>query len=475
MNGARHTTNRKIITIFAAEFLMLLIFIFVAQKAQAATSTVRGIGWWGDNYKEVYFDCQDDKIGDHLDDPGNLYHLPLPYGFHFFANPCTYLQHHVSIDSNSNFSGQAWNPTKGLISFSGTSTPPDNYTSTTANCPNTCKASNSCWSCYNETQQKVYGWARVDTSGEWIQLDPATTTPTSIQTCNATSVLPGYTIAPGDFVGNASSTLSTLIFNCLNDPGSGNCTTRNYKVYISSLGIGNLSAPNWSYSQACMGTARGATLKWCTKSGTQSAYEIAVSPTNTLSTSTAVCWSGIQPYSAVRQYNLPNSDPTCGLLAYNTAYYWWIRLYDQTGTPTQWYQYFGNSASDTDGNIDNNALTFSTYKHEFPTPYFTWSPYSVLVGSSTIFNALTSRYFTTASPNSSVACSGSFCNYLWTNTDPGATTSASTLATTSIVFNLATGTTVSLKVTDNENYYCSSSTILSINYDLPIWREIKAK
>ena len=111
-------------------------------------------------------------VGSRLDQEGNLYNFPEPRGFHFFADPChAGMQHAVYIDENGNFSGQAWNPTVNFISFSGTATPPDNYSSTNAHCPHTCNASNNCWACLNETDQKVYGWARIDVSGEWIKLD----------------------------------------------------------------------------------------------------------------------------------------------------------------------------------------------------------------------------------------------------------------------------------------------------------------
>lgn len=485
MKNNRRTINLKIAAISLDGRFLLFVglvifswaFLFSASSVSAATSTVRGVGWWGDSYQEVYFNCLDDKIGDRLDEEGNLYNFPEPRGFHFYSSPCDDLVHGVYIDEDNNFSGQAWNANKGLISFAGATTPPDGgYGSLSPQCMETCNASNDCWACYNEDDQKVYGWARVDVTGEWIRLDSELTPPVRLQNCDAVSVLPGYSIQSGDFVGNASSSLGVLSFNCESEAGGSTCATRNYKVYISDLSVGNLTAPNWSYTQACNSTALGATLKWCKRSGTQTAYEIAVSNINTLSTSTAVCWSGKKYSEFASQYNLPNADPTCGSLAYNTNYYWWVRLYDENDNPTGWYQYDNNSEADSDLDVDNNSRTFTTYKHEFPSPFFSWSPFEVLVGTSTEFSALPSRFYTTASPNSPQSCSGINCRYIWETSDPFATFSpGTTTATTSIVFNLATGTTISLRVTDVDDYYCSTSTILRINYDLPIWREVKAK
>ncbi len=477
MTNIRTINYKNTAAIFLALGFLFFLFVFAPTRANAATSTVRGIGWWGENYQEVYFNCLDDIIGDRLDTSENLNNPPDPRGFHFYSTPCHDLVHGVYIDSNDNFSGQAWNQTKGLISFAGTTTPPDGYGSTSSNCAYTCNASNNCWACYNEATQNVYGWARVDSDGTWIRLDSGLTPAVRLQNCDLTdSVWPGYNIQSGDFVGYGSSALGNLSFNCESEAGGSACATRNYKVYISNLTVGSLSAPNWTYAEACNSTALGATLRWCKKSGTQTAYEVTVTTSSTFSTSTAICWSGKKTSDFASQYILPSaSDINCHSLDYNSNYYWWVRLYDENDAPTDWYQYNTNSGLDTDGNPDSNALTFTTYKHEFPSPYFTWSPYEVLVGTSTLFSATSSQFYTSGAPGTPQYCSGPNCQYLWTTNDPGALITPNNTVTTTIVFDLATGTTVTLKVTDLDNYYCSSSTLLRINYDLPLWREIKAR
>lgn len=472
-------------TWFLSAVILVIGLFFVVKNAHAATSTVRGAAWWNDQYRYLYFDCLDDVTGDQLDVEGNLYAYPEPRGFHFYSTPCSNLVHHVSIDNNSNFSGSAWNYSKGLVSFDATETPPDGY-GFNSKCPHTCNLSNNCWACYLESEQKVYGWMRVVSDGTWIKLDSAMTTPVKIQSWDYlnNSVLPGHGIEPGDFVGYATSTAGDLSFNCESEGGgSGNCATRDYKVYISSLQVGHLSAPNWSYGQACGDTALKAVLKWYTKSGTQAGYEVVVNDTDNLSTSTAVCWSGVKTPSIAAQYIIPNTDPYCLTLNYNTNYYWWIRLFyleDSEYKPTEWYQYGVNDGHNgeldeqTSGDPDGNIKTFTTYKHEFPSPYFTWDPYDVLVGTTTDFTS-NSQYYTSSNPTLPQSCSGSNCLYLWATTDPEALIGSSTNATTSIIFYHATGTGVSLNVTDADNYVCSTSTTLNINYDLPIWREVKAQ
>lgn len=485
--------NNRLLTVTAKPILiMVVLFIagfFAPKNVLAATSAVRGAAWWGDTYHYVYFDCQDDVVGDRLDVEGNI---TTPPGFRFYSPPCVDLNHHVSINSNNNFSGQAWNSTLGLISFEGSATPPENGYGFNSNCPSTCNASNNCWACYNPTDHKVYGWARVDDTGEWIRLNVATTTPVMIED-GLSDVLPGHGILPGDFVGNASSTLGDLSFNCESETvGTGNCATRDYKVYISNLQLQNLSAPNWSYTEACNNrNALRAVLKWSTLSGVQAGFEIVVNDSPSFNTSIGnyVCWSGVKAPSVATEYRVPAdnpyTDPNCQTLDYGTNYYWWIRLYyEEAGEykPTSWYQY--GATDDHPGLLDEhtglipdpdgNPNTFTTYSHEFPSPFFSWSPLEPLVGSSTDFTSSGSQFYASGNPLPQ-SCYGANCRYQWTTTDAADSITNPTGATTSISFFRATGTTVTLFVTDNQNYVCSTSSALTINYGLPIWREVKAE
>lgn len=463
--------------VFLAVFLASFFFFRVLAAAADSTSTIRGAAWWG-NLGYIYFNCLDDIIGDRLDVSSNLsgsgQYTPPNDKFHFYSQPCHDLVHGVYLDSLDRLSGEAWNPTMDLITFDATTTPPGGFSSHCSGC----NLSNSCMACYVRSEQKAYGWARVLSTGDWIRLDNATSAPVRMQDWDLSdSVLPGHDVQAGDFVGYATSTLGDISFNCESEDA---CATRDYKVYVSDLKIGAMSAPNWSYSQACGGQALSAVLKWYKESGQypyngeivsrQTAYEVVVNNSNNLSTTTAVCWSGKKISSSASQYVLPNSDPNCGSLSYNTNYYWWVRLYDENDEAGEWYQYSGNSATDTDGDPDSNSLTFTTFKHEFPSPYFTWDPYDVTVGTTTVFTS-NSYYYNPLQQS----CAPGLCNYLWTTTDPMALISAATNSTTSIIFFRATGTRVTLQVTDSDNYVCSTSTVLMINYGLPIWREVKSK
>lgn len=480
--------------------LAVAVFFAFSQASWAATSTVRGKAWWGDSLQYVYFNCLDDVMGDTLDVQYNFCGgdgtktagecVPPDYAFHFFSAGCSSLVHGVYIDENGKLSGSAWNYAKGLISFAATTTPdaavPDR-SMLSGPCP-ACFSDSNCWACYNEQTQRAYGWGRSTVDGSWVRLDSAVTPPVQIKSWNiASSTSPYYALQAGDFVGTATSGLGNLSFNCQSENGGfSNCGTRDYKVYISNLQVGNMSAPNWTYSEACNSSvARKVVLKWQLKSGYQpdygmgqTAYRVIVNTVN--STSTPVFDSGKMIGSASQ---LICPGPSCAWTPnYNTSYYWWLQLWDADDQPTEFYQYKYNTATDTDGNPDANNLTFTTYKHEFPSPFFIWEPYDVSqqVGTSTEFTSYsattTSKYYTTAQPSVAQSCATPNCQYLWTvDNNPGSTISATTSASTSIVFMYATRTVVTLRITDSDGYYCSRSEELYVNFGLPIWREVKAQ
>jgi len=352
--------------------------------------------------------------------------------------------------------------------------------------------------CYNEETQQVYGYARAD-DGTWINLNPATSSPVQIKNWDPSlSTIPFYSsVQPGDFVGYASPGDSDyLSFNCLNDTGGASCTS--YKVYVSNLQVGHMSAPNWGAADACFNSALEARLAWQLKSGRsvadpnwsidyQTGFEILLNTTN--STTSPAFNSGIVLGSATQYTINTNNFPG---FSYNTDYYWWLRLRDENNNWTQWYEFGAMDGHDglTDTittDASNNAMgqtytnpdvkTFRTYKHPFPNAYFKWLPSGdIYVGSTTTvwstgFNGTT--------------CYTPGCNYLWTTSgDPDARfydfgqatgTPTSTASSTQVVFQHATTSLVNLKVTDTDSYSCSTSTSLKVTYTLPIWREIKAQ
>lgn len=435
--------------------------------AQASLSdNIRGLA--NSLYGYISFNCLDDDFAGRF---------PFIFTFRFNVPACSLSNHGVNLGLDNKFTGQAWNPTLGYIDMNPAGPPPDNYASTNAHCQSPCNASN-CLSCYNEIDQRVYGWARqAVTDGEWIELNSAVNPPTMMTNYAAPT--------PGIFSGYASSSFGAISFNCTNDSS---CGTFDYKVYFWKLDLEEMSAPNWSFAEACSGGARKAVFKWSRRGGTQSAYRVIVNTVN--STSSPVFDSG-KIYGVAQQLACPGPncvniiDSSIFTPAYNTTYYWWLQLWNNNDEETEYFQFntdvYGSQAL-TDNviynqtvNPDDDNLTFTTYRHEFPTPFFTWTPFEPIVGSSTEFIS-NSAYYSGVGPGASQPCVGGNCTLLWTASDPAAIISSTNTPTTSITFVNIRPQTVSLAVTDQDQYTCSmTSPTLTINFELPIWKEVKAQ
>lgn len=439
--------------------LSLVFFLGVAGFFKVARASeehnIRGLAKT-DDFGYISFNCLDDDAANHF---------PYTFPFQFGIAPCSLSQHGVNLDFNNNFSGYAWNPSLGFINFGVTTTPPDNY-AFNAHCQKTCNLSNNCSACYNDEDQRIYGWARAE-DGTWIELNSALVPEVAMTNYLAPQ--------PGIFSGYASSSFGSIKFNCATTPST--CGTEDYWVYLWRLEFKEMSAPNWSFSEACYSSARKAVFKWLRRGGVQTAYQVMINTSNT--TSSQVFDSGKQISGSASQLVCPG--PACAFIpAYNTPYYWWVRLWDENDEATEFFQFDTTTNGVLTDNVaanqatsPNPTLTFTTYKHEFPTPYFNWDPLDILVGTSTYFTSNSSYYNSGGGPAQS--CAGGGCQFDWTSSDD-AIIYTPTNSTTTIIFTNNHSQTVSLKVTDADQYYCStSSPALTINFALPLWKEVRAQ
>ena len=439
-------------------FTAVLLAVFLLSPLQSAKASaaenIRGLAY-NATYGYISFNCLDDGYA------GNF---PLTFTFAFNIPPCSFSQHGVNLDDDNIFSGDAYNSALGYLTFSTASTTPDGG-AFRSNCEKNVATSSAC---YREADGHVYGYLKIKSTGEWINLDDTSIPPT-------TSITDYNAPQPGIFSGYASSTFGSISFNCtdnVEDPNA--CTTNPYEVKIGPVSIRNMVAPNWNAAAACAGGASKAVLAWNRRGGVQAAYQVIVSTANSSSTN-VVYNSGIVP-------SLPSTSQTSPLpLSYDTPYYWFLKLWDSTGSSTPWRQFNTTGTKDwiSDNFARNSAksanpnLTFTTYKHEFPHPSFTFSPAEISVATTSNSFVSTSNYFNDAGEYK-VCPVGSVCTYNWTVSDPAATVISSTSASTSIMFEKVTSTTVTLWSTDDAIYTCASSTVLDINYALPLWKEIKA-
>ncbi len=488
------------LTFFGAGIFLFLGFFSLSFKAEAASLELAGKADWG-NYGYIYFHCSDTHIGNLLNETENLsgagkYLTPQTQDFHFTRNPCD-LVYGVKISQGGVFSGNAWNPSLGLISFeyNGINTPP-NY-DFNVNCSggaNTCTTANNCIACYNFTDQKVYGWARIDygSGDDWIKLDSVS--PRQPVYIEADVDNPIWLLAPlelGDLGGtadvygidgNSPPYPSTISFHCLTKtypaaPLDPYCS--DHRVYVKNLIITNLTAPNWAQNSACTGSALKVILRWSRFGGTQKSYEILVSEESdfTAAQNNPICL--FSKLSSATQHTIEGNQTTLdcpGGLAYDTAYYWWLRGQDNENNWTEWVQYENNMISDSDANRDGNTETFQTFKHEMPIPIFSYTtfPAPIQTNTSTEFTS-TSLYYSPGSPSGPGTSCGANCSYLWSTANPLDSINATTSNPTIIIFESSGTPELVLRVTDPSGYVCSRSETLIVNYDLPLWREVKAQ
>jgi hypothetical protein len=404
----------------------------------------------------------------------------------------------TASDGNQyNLGGHAWSSSAGWISFTydGASyPPPDNWKfKTSCKSGYTCDNTTNCTACYNPDDRNIYGWARVVGLGNdgWISLGTSTAAVPYRVSIDQNS-------ASGSFVGfgwNAASDpykgLGWISFNC-NNPGYFNtCGTANYFVYLKEHppAATILKAPNYTINQACAasssasGVALDSYLRWTFSdidSGSiQSAYQVIVNTSN--STSSWVFNTGVR-MSSTNQYHASNTSLK---LNYNTKYYWWVKVWDDFGMGSLWHQ-FNTSTGDiiTDNKLGNYAaggsnLTFTTYRHEMPNPYFHFIPAQPLaydsVTTTDALSSIPSRYYTTGAPASSTSCfkSKNACSWYWFGIY-NLTNSAQTSSSTVMTFQYGSGARIETHLTDSDGYGCTTSSNPFFIDLLPSWKEKKA-
>ena len=434
--------------------------------AQASVDhNIRGIASSSAGY--ISFNCLDDDF---------FGKFTMTFPFYFNVPPCSVSQHGVNLDDYNNLSGSAWSPSLGYLDFGSESAPNAPDYGFNSHCLNQCTSANHCHACYNYNTERFYGWAYYAANNEWIRLDEPANVPSGsyfmpVRMANVNSPQPGV------LHGYIHPSFGPLSFNCEDES---TCGINPYKVFMWKLELQSMSAPNWSFSQACSSNARRVVFQWLKKSGIQSAYRIIVSTSN--STSSPVFDTGKKTSSAY-QLVCPSAD-CLWTPEYNTSYYWWLQLWNDLDEPTEMFQFnrdingfLTDNIAYNDAVSPNNRLTFTSYRHEFPNPFFSWDPPEILVGSSTQFVS-DAKFYTNAQPDSNPqTCVDGNCDFLWSVSNPDeAIIDSPTSANTDIIFKNIYPQDVTLRVTDAEGYQCSRAySVLTINFQLPLWKEVKAE
>lgn len=336
----------------------------------------------------IYFNCLDQPSGSFT------YTFTFPLG----GDPCEIKYEGIGGEEVSDYgvhldystfviTGHARHEKDGLIYFEHEDPPnydfinecnEEDHEVDRADCEN-----DNCTACYNIVSQRIHGWAYVVKDDVWIDFDD-----TKINEADRIKIFNYTSTKAGDFHGffNYDNFGGKVDLNCNESDSSWHCppsgSTKQYKVYVGHLEIAEMSAPNWGGDLACKNSALNAILKWEIHGGSISAYEIAISKFNEPDIENDFHSSTKKFYFDSNNYQHTVGS---GELEYDTSYYWWLRLHDEselTPTSTAWVQFDHSGDSDvkgilTDNEVGNNIstdphLTFTTYKHEFPEPYFTW-------------------------------------------------------------------------------------------------------
>jgi len=413
----------------------------------------------------------------------------------------------VDVGTRGNFSGYAWSSNVGWISFEEGNVPGSDY-SFNANCPGTCDSAHNCTACYSWINQKVYGWAKILALGDdgWVKFrDASWADGVTIDSAdsefsgwawnedgNGTGI--GWISFNADDCNNNGSVFNGTPAGCP-DPGT---PYFDYKVkgdVNTPPTADNLSAPNWS--EASVGgnvcsthQALIARLKWRYNDDVAldgKAYQIVINTTNLGDPSvggdfdTGKCLKSdgvhddcIIDFAGNNAFCLEDggycwytvSISHFGAFNYNKHYYWWVMVWDNDDVASDWKQY------DTDPDTDNDdgvILTFTTYKHEFPNPSFTWYIPDPSAEEQVLFNG-SAKYYT-GGFGTEADCTDVSCNWLWTAIPPAVNIYNPNSSSTIMEFNKGVQQ-ATLEVGDGD-YLCSTSTTFDVKLKLPTWKETK--
>ncbi|MCF7795409.1 hypothetical protein K9M50_03555 [Patescibacteria group bacterium] len=256
------------------------------------------------------------------------------------------------------------------------------------------------------------------------------------------------------------------------------CSENFFKVkYVRPLILEVLNAPNWSPAQVCSSFTNKAVLRWDSIGDAQSAYQVIID-TDSVRDDNPPHFDSGKVTSPSQQFICPGTGNDCSL-DYDTTYYFWVQLWNSIDQARGWIQFDTNDTNHTltDNEDYNNSvspdpnLTFTTYRHDFPEPSFTWTPEEIIITEEVDFEG-EADYYTDANPDSNVqACTDSTCDFVWSTT-MASNISNATNSTTTIVFIESADGFVNLEVTDPDGYTCTKSEPISVSFEDPIWKEV---
>lgn len=333
----------------------------------------------------------------------------------------------VNIDSISgDLSGYAWSENIGWVSFnrSDTGNPPEAPFN----------GDSGAIAKYNSDNNEVTGWMKVLASGDgwdgWVKF---------------------YNITldiNGDWHGWAwsSEVIGWVSFNGTEGGGS-------YKVTSSDVVNQSPIASDLDVSVGNTATYCGATaahyFSWAYSDAdghNESRFQFQIDNDSDFSSLTIDRdYSGLSNPSpttnnqTVAVVSSPNSDQ----LTYDTTYYWRVMVFDEKGANSGWVE----------------GLSFTTEEHQYPSIDFNWSPQEPSEEEDALFT-----------DQSTVYGGAGKSSWSWSFEDGNPNSSAEQSPT--IQFVSSGGKEVVLEVTDSDDFTCSESRVVDVQWTLPDWKEV---
>ena len=291
------------------------------------------LGWaWSENVGWISFSCKNTSS-------------TIDYGVD--KNPSTGL-----------LSGQAWSDNIGWISFDSADL---------AGCP-----SGICEARMSSPAYSISGWARAMAASSsasgwdgWIKLNGTTTeaspAPYGVFLNNTTKELYGWAWGGNTADVAFAGVIGWISFNC-SDTGS--CGTIDYNVHlaVSTPAAANLTSPANTSENYCGDSASFEWLYQDSGGSPLDSYQFRVNTTGNASDTNPVIDLSIPnrsdfPNTTITQPIAVKIIPGANELAYNTAYYWWVKVCNQGGVCSEWAK----------------GPDFSTPEKRYPIPGIAWN------------------------------------------------------------------------------------------------------
>lgn len=387
-------------------FIAIIFIVSLTTLVQPAKADVDDnvSGWaWSETVGWISFNCTDREV-------------------------CPTSDYGVNIDSaTGNFSGYGWSENIGWINFAPAGPYPlaPDYSAK-----------------FDSGTSKVTGWARAEAYGNgwdgWILLGKEAGGWANQVTIDSET---------GEFHGWAwgDDKVGWISFNCADRPGNLCQSKSNYKVtaIIAEINLPPTATcddnETWNY---CV-DSRNPKLEWTYSDpdnvpvGTdpQSAYQIQIDTDSGFTAPITIDYTADPSSSNAYQ-------PSGTILQWSTTYYWRIKVRDSNNNWSNWC---------------SPTCSFTTPKHSYPEPDFTWTPQNPSANEPVQFYDQTSFH---NGGNS------------WYWTFESAVPPTSVLQNPVATFSAQGGWDVTLQATDSDAYSCSTFDTINVGLPLPEWKEV---